>query len=596
MWVGWKSTLGDLTINHACPATLCEIAECASAPVCHYQSHRSALLNSKNAGGGDFRLAKPSDTRLSTRRFSESRYPMGVVQYLSRLFKPQGGEERLRVQRQTNRVVLFVHGLGSTPTATWDKIYTLFLSDPVLEDYSFECFSYPTQKVRLPFSVPSVGLLDLAASLRTEIEGRFSGSEIILVGHSLGGLVARQYLTSELVAGRALKVSKAFFYAVPNHGAEAARYGTALSSNNRQVELLRLDDDSVRRLNSDWTRLEVEQTIPVRFAVAGQDDVVNSLSARPLTPGADYDLLAGYNHTNVVKPSEPDDIRYVVLRNFIISDTKNPTPEQHHPNTPLKTPDPLFDIYSEADELFYIGRETDDRIAAVLRGSHAWISGDSGVGKTAAVTRCISQFKWRQVHIMLSSYQDQSPLGLLRAMCIELSDLCGSTNIPPVTSSLADLVSFFRKEARNHPAQSLGVFVEEIPLAEQSEFDAFSEMMLSLVQALEADPGTKSRVILVFSSIKPVFSTTGAAAKLRENIVPMTLPSWTTDDLRRLVERICTAMRPSMPASERGQIAAAAEGSPRFVKRVFMRWRNGTDGGVELETLLESVKAEFSVG
>jgi pimeloyl-ACP methyl ester carboxylesterase len=506
-----------------------------------------------------------------------------------------------RIAAQPGRTIVFVHGLGSSGIKTWTKLLSLCQQDPAFNTYTLAAYEYPTDKVRGPLGRPSIGLLDLAQGLRTELQTRYPEDEITLIGHSLGGLVVRQFLVDSAQVSPIPRI-RAYLYAVPNLGSNIADAATALSLNNRQVELLRTGDDNLRRLNADWHRLQLGTVYDVRHAVAGLDQVVLPISARPTDIQQDYDFLNGFNHTNVVQPSHTNDIRYAVLRRFIFAPRAI-----SHPGVPVAPsqaagtsvapgqmrPDPLFDVYTLPNETFYVHRDIDQTLVAVLAAGNGWLEGPSGSGKTAAVTRCVQQLGWKPIHMMLGGYTEHTALGLLRAMCIEMSDLCGSTEAPAADLICSDLLQFFRRIARLHPDRVLGVIVEEIPLTPGPEYDIFLRHMLSLVQLIQSDSSTNGRVAFAFTSIYPAITGCSGGAKLRDKIAPVAFPGWTHGELRQLIDMLCGPLFPDLPLEERAQLTEGAQGNPRFVKAVFRRWRNGLAGTMSTAELIAAVRTEF---
>ncbi len=113
---------------------------------------------------------------------------------LVRLFNPRrfSGEASL-IRLQTydkNRIpVLMVHGLQDTP-ATWALMYQQLLNDPELRRrYQFWVFSYPSG---LPYP-------HTAALMRRELDDVQQAfpdhKDIVLIGHSMGGIISRLMVT-----------------------------------------------------------------------------------------------------------------------------------------------------------------------------------------------------------------------------------------------------------------------------------------------------------------------------------------------------------------------------------------------------------------
>lgn len=110
------------------------------------------------------------------------------------MFKPQEFENASRLSRlqpfSPRKIpVIFIHGLSNSP-ATWAPLVEFLRGDPVIRDhYQFWFFAYPSG---LPYPL-------VAASLRAqlaEIKKKYPGlKDMVVVGHSMGGMVARLLIT-----------------------------------------------------------------------------------------------------------------------------------------------------------------------------------------------------------------------------------------------------------------------------------------------------------------------------------------------------------------------------------------------------------------
>ena len=113
---------------------------------------------------------------------------------LQKMFKPGEFVDTARLARlqpyDPEKIpVLFIHGLSNSP-ATWaPMIDHLRNNDEIRMKYQFWSFSYPTG---LPYPIP-------AASLRTQldqIKERYPDhKDIVIVGHSMGGMISRLLIT-----------------------------------------------------------------------------------------------------------------------------------------------------------------------------------------------------------------------------------------------------------------------------------------------------------------------------------------------------------------------------------------------------------------
>lgn len=210
-------------------------------------------------------------------------------------------------------LILFVHGLGGDARTTWGNFPKLIQNDPELRDYDLYFFTYPTSLVSLPWSKKYPRIQTLAEALRTDIENRFAKqSNIILVCHSLGGLIGRKYLIEELKNHRPLRIPGILLYAVPNNGAALASIGDLISWRHNQLRQLCRDADVIRDVGSDWVALKVNEAVKTRYVIAALDRVVDEESARVFWGNPGIDTVSDRGHRDVVKPRNSNDITFLI--------------------------------------------------------------------------------------------------------------------------------------------------------------------------------------------------------------------------------------------------------------------------------------------
>jgi pimeloyl-ACP methyl ester carboxylesterase len=439
-------------------------------------------------------------------------------------------------------------------------------------------------------------LQQLAHGLATEIETLHPDRrQITLVAHSLGGIVARRYLLDEIKAGRKLRITKLLLYAVPNTGASLAAVGTWLSWRHEHLTQLRQDSDILDILNNDWVTERVEEKVDVHYVVGGADKIVGSESARPYYGQNNVSTIIGHNHRSIVAATGYKDIRYATLRRFVL-------PQSSHSETTIApvrtaqgpTADPIFDIYAAKDEPYYIKRDVDKRLLAAMTAGHVWLSGPSGVGKTAALRRSALAAGWKLKNLVLGAYQGEEPINLLHAIVVELGEAVGQTDLPTKGAGAADLLTSFRRCARSLPDDIPStVLIEELPLAPGAPTRDFLTLIQNLILAIEADESIAGRIQLSFSSINdPTLDLGRGAGKLRETLQFLGLVPWNEPDLISLIVMLTPIIKPNLLPSDQEAILREARGSPRFVKMIFRRWRSGAGADLSLSQLLTQVSAE----
>jgi pimeloyl-ACP methyl ester carboxylesterase len=215
-----------------------------------------------------------------------------------------------------------MHGLGGDSETTWGKFPEFLRKDAsIARRYAVASFSFPTAIWRLPFMRKAPKIQVLASALKTQINGRFRAySDITLVCHSLGGVIAREYVLEEIKDNIPLKVSGLVLFAVPNNGSELANAGKFVSWTNRQLRQLSKESDFLDGLNKDWLRQKVSDKIRLRFIDGMQDSVVKRESALYVS-NKDTDTI-NRGHRDIVKPTYADDDAVIIVRDFLLANTE----------------------------------------------------------------------------------------------------------------------------------------------------------------------------------------------------------------------------------------------------------------------------------
>ncbi|MFD5421833.1 hypothetical protein ACFWJT_27880 [Streptomyces sp. NPDC127069] len=165
--------------------------------------------------------------------------------------------------------------------------------------------------------------------LATEAEGY---ERLILLSHSMGGLVIQRCLTRMLAEGKGHELSRirrVVLLACPNNGAEimlSVRRGVLGGGHPHERQLRPLNEEvtNTRRvLMRDVVnaRAVTERTCPIPFSVyAGEsDNIVLPASAQSDYP--DAAALPG-DHSSVARPTSQQHRTYTTLRRLILKDCR----------------------------------------------------------------------------------------------------------------------------------------------------------------------------------------------------------------------------------------------------------------------------------
>ena len=97
--------------------------------------------------------------------------------------------------------IFFVHGLFGDPGATWGLFPDLVAADRSLSHCDVHCWAYPTSPLGALPRIPYLGkrvppIADIALALRTALTTGSAAEydDLVLVGHSMGGLVIQKLI------------------------------------------------------------------------------------------------------------------------------------------------------------------------------------------------------------------------------------------------------------------------------------------------------------------------------------------------------------------------------------------------------------------
>ncbi len=211
--------------------------------------------------------------------------------------------------------VVFVHGLNGDIVKTWGRFPGLLNDDPGLD---VNVVSYGYDFFYKPFIGANESIHNIAEGLATEIELRCSPEDkLILVGHSLGGLIIRKYLLNQHFKGKMPNLSKVCFFAVPQNGSGLSDIAKLIGWRHQQLKALCKDNKYLEEMNDQWVSTKITNSFDILSVIGGRDDIVTSESSKSIFRDSDIKMLVGKGHINIVKPDGYDDSSYLVLKQFI---------------------------------------------------------------------------------------------------------------------------------------------------------------------------------------------------------------------------------------------------------------------------------------
>ncbi|HEY6085642.1 MAG TPA: alpha/beta hydrolase, partial [Nitrospira sp.] len=231
-------------------------------------------------------------------------------------------------------IVVLIHGFISDHHC-WDPLRRLFETDHNITDrFDIECFEYPTSLIGSGHADSHPLLREVAGSLADFLfQPRFANRNLVLVGHSQGGLVIQAYFVLLLEAGQAKQLSRirqAIFIATPNLGSiflDRTRRltdrmlkffsGSFLHPQERllralQPEIMEIQKLLLGKIVGAGAHSEQAYPIPLQCFYGSEDKIVLDISAQSFfTSEICTPLAAG--HMDIIKPRDRTDERYVKL-------------------------------------------------------------------------------------------------------------------------------------------------------------------------------------------------------------------------------------------------------------------------------------------
>lgn len=251
---------------------------------------------------------------------------------------PEGHCVRIR-RGGNNSAVVFVHGLFGHYSQTWGDFPFLLTQDSRLAHCDVVMWGYPSdlrvlQFAALPFlghRPPEVG--SVAKALATDLcneEVAGSYGDLVLVGHSMGGLVILKMILDLLMLPnqdcRILpRLRHILLYATPTDGVQLPQIARA----HRQAKSIAMDSSLISTIRKEWTaRVRTvrpsDPKVPGRMhlpvtPVAGLEDA----AVPPESVAAMFESTetAPGNHTEVAKPTSREAASFQILRKVLLTST-----------------------------------------------------------------------------------------------------------------------------------------------------------------------------------------------------------------------------------------------------------------------------------
>jgi triacylglycerol esterase/lipase EstA (alpha/beta hydrolase family) len=135
---------------------------------------------------------------------------------------------------------------------------------------------------------------------------------IIIIAHSLGGLITKHVILDLLKRDAPLKIKQFISLAVPHDGANLALFAKSLSS-NIQIENLVPTNELVKKLNNDWIQTSPEKLPKVLYFQGKHDTVIPNTSSVGYETTTQIVLHFEEDHSSIAKPSSNKSSVYLAV-------------------------------------------------------------------------------------------------------------------------------------------------------------------------------------------------------------------------------------------------------------------------------------------
>lgn len=447
----------------------------------------------------------------------------------------------------SNTVFIFIHGLNSDSKRCWSSPKGIYWPQLIAEDPRFGSPSIFMADFYTTLNSNDYGVKDCAQEvfnqlLRTDTHNNpppMQKGNLVFVTHSTGGIVARYMLEAWSDNFNEKKIGICL-YASPSFGSKlSSRFGKIFSFFNHKLAqelqwgssiLEDLDNRFVGLLESGKLVIAgmeaYENKAPFRIPFLRARVVQKESAARYFGTRT---LVANSDHSSIVKPETMSCQSHEILLDFL---TRKEFIKQTIESS-FDRPS-LFDRYTPEYEDFFIVRTADSELDSLLGNYSIWICGESGVGKTASITRCLTKRHIHPLYISLGA--------CIGATCNELLNeihlsLVNDDELDVGQLSDTECVKRISSLIKEQPEFPFYLFIEEIPINNEEMFIHFSNFIYAIIAAVNDSASFR----LVLSSIYcPNTKLDPEMKKVSEKLKIYVWPTWDEDDMKKLAQLIET--------------------------------------------------------
>lgn len=269
------------------------------------------------------------------------------------------------------KLIIFIHGLGGKKES-FGNFKQFINEDKELFSWDVAFYEYKTSLIHIPYVNKYPKIQSLSKDLEGEINTHFSHyNEIVLVCHSMGGLIAKKYLIDNLERIKLfeLKVKKVVLYATPNLGSDLA-FG--IYSFHPQIAQLRKNSDFLEELNKRFQVSRISEYIDIKYIIGSLDRVVDRVSASGLWDKGYIEIsYKGHRGRNgIAKPKDSKDRTFLELKQILLENKKIPLEKRKKRKELYNDLKPYFDENKSIFDIY--GPDNDYKYNAESETAYGW--------------------------------------------------------------------------------------------------------------------------------------------------------------------------------------------------------------------------------
>jgi hypothetical protein len=239
-------------------------------------------------------------------------------------------------ERKPN-LVLFVHGLkGGVDTWAYDNVTSfpklLFQDKEINESCDIAYFNYFTTFTDIygaakgvwnkifgsKKALKNLPITEIAQLLKSEFTiSLIDYKSIIVVAHSMGGLITKSCILSQIEESDITPVNGFVSLAVPHIGAMKANLASSLITSNIQIKDLSILSDAIDGITRKWTASQLKPN--TKYIYGTYDNIVDKKSAVPYDAAHKSIIAVDEDHISISKPKDKSQNVFKIVKQEILS-------------------------------------------------------------------------------------------------------------------------------------------------------------------------------------------------------------------------------------------------------------------------------------